>query len=386
MTLLLETVPAFEETWIECLGDLSRYRMAVEESNLQDREVWGGVAKYWYNRAADRNPDVGRIQHHLAVLARPDILQQLFYYTKSLVSVRAFPGTRESILLLFNPLMKGPRVIHHHQIIADFVTAHGYLFGRDCSDRFVRSADNFLSGLDNYVGRVGAAFKIQGVYITSSNLAAMLEYASPDALLPTEFHQEPIPDSRSPEDVYQQASSHWASVNDPQKVASDFLALNDSQKSSRLVYYGSCLTFHALSVFLDQIGDKNIFPALHLSLAFLWCLSSTQTGMRCAELVVPWKKIVTFLNTMFLPLLDMSLVEGDGFPLSDETKWLPEDFFIRGQVWSQAYYPQSFFEGSPTEDNGRNIELPSLKISRMYRCLWLGVRLAKVCLQLLEGS
>ena len=30
MALLYETVPAFENTWVECLGDLGRYRMAVE--------------------------------------------------------------------------------------------------------------------------------------------------------------------------------------------------------------------------------------------------------------------------------------------------------------------------------------------------------------------
>jgi hypothetical protein len=28
MALLMESVPSFEETWIECLGDLARYRMA----------------------------------------------------------------------------------------------------------------------------------------------------------------------------------------------------------------------------------------------------------------------------------------------------------------------------------------------------------------------
>ncbi|TGJ88103.1 hypothetical protein E0Z10_g644 [Xylaria hypoxylon] len=40
MALLYETVPAFEDTWIECLGDLGRYRMAIEDSDLRDREVW----------------------------------------------------------------------------------------------------------------------------------------------------------------------------------------------------------------------------------------------------------------------------------------------------------------------------------------------------------
>ncbi|PLB53706.1 hypothetical protein P170DRAFT_441984 [Aspergillus steynii IBT 23096] len=377
MTLFLETVPSFEETWIECLGDLSRYRMAVEESNLQDREIWGGVAKYWYNKAADRNPDVGRIQHHLAVLARPDIAQQLFYYTKSLVSVRSFPGTRESIVLLFNPLLKSPRMVHYHPVMADFVTAHGYLFGRDASERFFGAADNFLSGLDKYIPRVGAAFKMQGVYMTASNLAAMLEYGHTHALLPSEFRQPSTSQSSSLEDLHQSVSRYWTPVSDPEKVASDFLALDDPESDCRLLFYGSYLAFQTFSIFLDQIGDKNIYAALHFSLAFLWCLSSTSTGMAYAELVVPWRRIVAFLNTMFSPLLDMSLVEKAEFPISDETKWIPEDFLIRGHIWSQAYYPQSFFDGSPTEDDGRNIEMPSLKISRMYRCLWLGVRLAK---------
>jgi hypothetical protein len=39
MTLLYETVLAFEETWIECLGDLGRYRMAIEDDDIRDREV-----------------------------------------------------------------------------------------------------------------------------------------------------------------------------------------------------------------------------------------------------------------------------------------------------------------------------------------------------------
>ena len=77
MALLMESVPSFLETWIECLGDLARYRMAIEEADLRDREIWSNVARLWYNKAADRSPNVGRIQHHLAVLARPNIVQQL---------------------------------------------------------------------------------------------------------------------------------------------------------------------------------------------------------------------------------------------------------------------------------------------------------------------
>jgi hypothetical protein len=35
MALLCETVPTFEDTWNECLGDLGRYRMAIEEITFE---------------------------------------------------------------------------------------------------------------------------------------------------------------------------------------------------------------------------------------------------------------------------------------------------------------------------------------------------------------
>ena len=54
MALLSETVPVFHDTWIECLGDLARYRMAIEDESYRDREVWAGVSRYWYSMASDK--------------------------------------------------------------------------------------------------------------------------------------------------------------------------------------------------------------------------------------------------------------------------------------------------------------------------------------------
>jgi hypothetical protein len=61
MALLKKSVPVFENTWIEYLGDFARYRMAIEDEDLRDREVWSRVARYWYNKAADKSPRIGRI-------------------------------------------------------------------------------------------------------------------------------------------------------------------------------------------------------------------------------------------------------------------------------------------------------------------------------------
>ena len=34
MALLYETVPTFEDTWIECLGDLIHYHMAIKDDDI----------------------------------------------------------------------------------------------------------------------------------------------------------------------------------------------------------------------------------------------------------------------------------------------------------------------------------------------------------------
>ncbi|OBT41096.1 hypothetical protein VE00_09330 [Pseudogymnoascus sp. WSF 3629] len=69
MILLLETVPAFEDTWIECLGDLGRYRMAIGD----DKDASIATSRFWPSTT-------GRLYHHLAILAGPNALPQLFYY------------------------------------------------------------------------------------------------------------------------------------------------------------------------------------------------------------------------------------------------------------------------------------------------------------------
>lgn len=82
------------------------YRMAIEDDDIKDREHWTAVSRDWYARASDRNPRVGRFYHHLAILARPNVLQQLFFYGKSLVAPMSFPPARKSIMTLFEPLLK----------------------------------------------------------------------------------------------------------------------------------------------------------------------------------------------------------------------------------------------------------------------------------------
>jgi len=64
MALLYETVPTFEDTWIECFGDLGRYRMAMEDLDM-DRELSVNTDKIccWLESTGLDRPDAPRQLH-----------------------------------------------------------------------------------------------------------------------------------------------------------------------------------------------------------------------------------------------------------------------------------------------------------------------------------
>jgi hypothetical protein len=157
MALLYETVPAFEDTWIECLGDLARYRMAIEDVDVKDRETWTQVARHWYSLASDKASTTGRLYHHLAILARPNAIQQLCYYTKSLSVSIPFPSARESIMTLFDPILNSI-TSRLSQIDTAFVKVHAILFSGKNVDQLEATMEEFFSLLDPHIGRVAKRF------------------------------------------------------------------------------------------------------------------------------------------------------------------------------------------------------------------------------------
>ncbi|EEQ87082.2 uncharacterized protein BDCG_02202 [Blastomyces dermatitidis ER-3] len=295
MTLLLESVPSFENTWIECLGDLGRYRMALEEVNLQDRE------------------------HHLAVLSRPNFLQQLFFYTKSLVCIQSFPNTRESILLLFKPLLAQESISDYPPAMLYFVKAHGHCFCRLSVLSFLSCGHEFMSLLGTHIGRVGAKWREQGVYVASANISAMLEYGSESSPIfaffarAAEFNE---PQARRIE----AAKTHYSQLSSDTKIPSCLSLSDPSAVFTEALSYASCFAFHVLSFILKHIGDKNILPHVHSE--------------------VPWQALATFLNTLNWQGVNELRLKNDNFPVSESGesggyRHLPEDFLMRGQLWTQ---------------------------------------------------
>lgn len=162
--------------------------MAIEDEDLRDRETWAGVARFWYSKAADKSPAVGCLYHHLAILARPNVLQQLYFYCRSLTCVQPFMSARESILTLFDPILDRSNTTyssHSLPVETGFIRAHGLLFekGRGFQHTFELTRADFAGQLDNSIGRVTSNWKEQGAYMAIANIAGLFDYGSEDNFL-----------------------------------------------------------------------------------------------------------------------------------------------------------------------------------------------------------
>ncbi|KAF1995531.1 hypothetical protein P154DRAFT_445225 [Amniculicola lignicola CBS 123094] len=185
IALLYEKAPTFEDTWVECLGDLGRYRMAIEDEDVGDRETWAGVARSWYPKVAYKNPSVGRLYHHLAILASPNALQQTYYYARSLTCVKSFPSARISILALLDPILGTPERAYSRAppVDASFIQAHGALFEKPSPGRFTEALLHFQSRIYTHICRLALEWAGKRVDVCVSFLNALLHCSSLSALV-----------------------------------------------------------------------------------------------------------------------------------------------------------------------------------------------------------
>ena len=358
MTLLFETVPAFEDTWIECLGDLGRYRMAIEDDDIRDREVWTQVSRQWYLKASDRTPKIGRLYHHLAILARPNALQQLFFYGKALSVSQPFPATKDSILTLFEPILSGKQMLRLPPVITAYVKCHAFLFMRNDPESFYKRLAEFISLLDGHISQVTQRFLEQGYYIGISNCFALLSYGSPDGLL-----------------------SKALSIPDLEHMASTNMTAKDYKESPAELFKEALQLFvQTLKINCKRVGDPNVLSFLHVTLVFLAFISQFPHAMRLLENEIHWEPLVSMLNALLRLYHFYPRIEGDELPIPEKNDFrpTPEEFAMRGLEWAASYFPANWFENKNIEEENRYKEDASMSTDyRPERILWLGCRLAK---------
>ncbi|KAJ5144501.1 hypothetical protein N7476_005069 [Penicillium atrosanguineum] len=331
MSQIVQPAPTFTAHWFECLSHLGWYRAQVG-AWTGDRQCWIEYAQKTLNQAADISPGLAEIEHHLGKLAHDDDLRQLFHYTNSLVGVCSSETARNTISLFFN-------VCRPLSMNSAFIGCHRLLFTNTVNDDFDASENEFLDLLRKDMGLLDQG-RQQLVYIACCNLASMFDYGK--------------------------------SKRDPDHGS----ALGLSQYAM----LGSILAFDTLSILLQESADEATWPGIHTYLVFIWYMSSHAPYARILEKVeplIPWRAIVQFLNNL---LEEMKKTEYTASWSLDRggARQLPEDFLIRGQWWSQGYYPHGFFDDALPEADRNDIEGPSADRQRRARLVYIGGCITKV--------
>lgn len=378
MTLLYESVPAFEDTWIECLGDLARYRMAIEDSDLRDREIWSGVARDWYSKASDSLPSTGRLYHHLAILARPDSLKQLYFYSKSLCVASPFMAARESILTLFDPVLqeaaKNPHLAKQSLFILAFLRAHALMFTGSSAEQISLALDHFTGLLHGHIGTVTAKFIVQGYQIAIANCAALLGYGDRASELMHAMCSE----------ATQGVGQAVASVKTGQEVTS---AEKKDSAAAQLLLHSLTLHLRTTEIVLDRIGDPNVLSYVHVVLVLLLRASNRWPMFKVLSPYTPWAKLAVFLNALsaqYNDVVSSSALDGG----DDEAIVLPEDRAMRGLLLAEGHFSIGHFGESTGDDVAMGGSMgergeddkdkkDDIRVkARRSRVVWLGRKLA----------
>ncbi|KAF2150660.1 hypothetical protein K461DRAFT_280656 [Myriangium duriaei CBS 260.36] len=360
MALLYETVPLFEDVWTECLGDLARYRMAIENNSSSVRQVWSEVARWWYSRASDRQPLVGRLYHHLGILARPDLPRQLFYYCKSLCCVQPFQNARHSLKAVFETSLS-PQITKPNDIlnVVDvlFVRTHKLIYETTSLDQAMSVSTEFVDRLDKTIPQMDKKWKEYGLFLAITNLAACFGYGAADnslrrAIQPTE---RKAPGQGS---ITASRSEVW------QDVAVKMLAIT-------------------LEVLL-RLDDKAVLPHIHVVIILLQTLCPVSNScIEASRLLqkMPWGLIATRMNALAsskenLPDRIRKTFTNQCFiPHDYDDTPLMEDFSMRGLVWCKEYFPEKWFERKDRDELPHQ-EPASSDCSRSQRILWSAVQIS----------
>ncbi|KAF2204233.1 hypothetical protein GQ43DRAFT_192292 [Delitschia confertaspora ATCC 74209] len=379
--LLYEFIPAFEDIWTEILGDLSRYKMVIEE-DPRDREIWARNARSWYTRMADLKPMIGRLDHHMAILSGHNPMCKLFFYAKSLTSENIFFASRDYMTVSLqsasdvrnlqappmNPLLKTHISIFLHKF--DEAQYHLKEYLDTLSIHLLRDLDKWAeSGAQIAIANISSLFD----YGNSSALRYLFDIAN--FLFSMEPEEDPV-NQELPD-----------GLKDP-----SFSDIRDLE-GERVKYN---LILNTFKTVLSYRKRPSTFPHVQCIAAFLVSLAEAVqlTNKRFASSlfysqsifdVVPWEPLCDYLNDFQSSGDCQDHTVPDTFPHSNtlDCRPLPEDYMLRGLVWTNQYFPETWFDGTPWDVEDR-VEgqiwslASSMNTMRVDRILWLGRKLAAV--------
>jgi hypothetical protein len=373
MSLLLETVPNFTDTWIECLGDLARYRMAIEE----DREIhtiWGGVAGRWYAMAADRHPVVGRLYHHSGILERPS-LRKFYLFARALTSLVPFLNAKESLATLCSPVLNDGIRTGAQLAETSLIRFHARAF--TSKDEVELISSDGVNALAQLTEQPDEKFATYGVSLAVTNIAALLGYGSPDNVL---------------RQLFDSAQNKKVQASRPSKQLD--ISSDPETPSSSVVDF----CHHSFNAILRRTpGSKDslqfLLPFAHTMLVFFSSIkmlqplsSSSAANENTFDTLISnkldWSALSAFLNltASLYPITSKIEDSADTGTFPTHGSPLLEDYMIRGLVWTQWYFGPEWFEKHSEDDDGsRGLESDdNCKMeNRAARVLFLGMIFAR---------
>ncbi|RKF78237.1 putative telomerase-binding protein est1a protein [Golovinomyces cichoracearum] len=363
IALLYETVSVFEKTWIECLGDLSRYRMAIENDNMRDREIWTNVARNWYTKASSKIPSMGRLYNHLAILAKPDLLEQLYYYSKSVCSPNPFTSAHESIQTLLDSVLD-EKADEKPTLDILFVRTHGLLYS--CRDN--DSLPEIIAGLtEHFIDDVKNNKKMQyrSYLFAIVNCSALLEYGSKNNVfmrLLTKNDDE-LPDENDSKDLSAGPCVSESCLKSAQYLNSTFIDVISN---------------------LFSLYENSILSYVHVILVFLYYVGLHPGAMDHIKPGLPLSQLVKKINIIIIGS-EITISKEDSefpYPKDDDFKPLPEDYAMRGLIWTRDYFPEKWFSKDEVADQDIYVENLFLTRQRRERIVWLSHKIVKLDSQL----
>lgn len=371
VTLLLECASQFKYFWVESLGDLCRYRLSIEQENHPDRAAWSQVAEMWYTNVLDDLPNLGRLSHHLGIVAHPDILRQLYLFSKATLSVTPYKHAQKSLkgFLLQPVLQQEDDVLCDSWIVSALVQTCALHLNRSSIIECKQPALQIVSAFQLPPNRARTLSQ-NFPEITLVLFTALFDFGTPDSILLRAYQDGDQAESESM--INSESPSQSLDGAQEEKNSLDRFNRGSSSVVAQLIYVCSRLV-------LNRHVDNDVASFGHILLAFLYSLSFNHSALQHLENqeAICWSGIVQFLNKLPRSGIVFTHLEQCSFPPAHSPgRQLPEDFLIRGFMWAKLYLPAGHFES--LDEDGREIEQPSHSIARIERCLWLGIQLAKV--------
>lgn len=385
-----QTLMTFRTAWIEALGDLARYRMAVASSIVpdalthkqsvdaridddepfssgasigqevadnwepEDKETWRTTARDWYAMGITEKPGEGRLHHHLALLCR-DVRGQegraLYHFCKGLTASHPFETSRESVLPLFDSALQFQRSTPEATAMDLFVRLHGMLFTKIQLDDFSSVMSRFMERLEedaslDGVSRKACVTQVDWLLMGTANLAAVLQYGSAFGLIRKALAQEGAARRRGQvtdgvDDGDDGGDDGGGVVEDDEPVPS--LASDAEPPYSFILALDlafAVLDFALVHPWRQQGIHQVLNPYITIFLTFLATIFRQPAAGAPLLTHVPWRRLAEFVNHLGLDVREESRLIGPA-PL-------PEDWAMRGAEWvGRRVYERGFWKAKP---------------------------------------